>query len=280
MDAIRAWLQDRKNLPIVAAGTGIIVIVVALVFLKTTGTIGSRSNIPAGTDLVYPEPGTPIPGAPGMPGAEGMPAPLGAPVPPGPGVAAPGAPAGAPEAAPSQQVATAELAKLAPMLPYRKDPFVPLSGVPKKEDVIMALLPRLSRPRIAPAPVMEGPEVALASEVLPPQPVRRLAGVLYNGRVSAILETNGETDIVRPGTELTRGNSRVRVESIQQDCIILKTLDTATPMTIKVNLAASVTGGAPGAEGVQPGYVSPGRPAIYPGRPTYSGEAGMPAPAM
>ncbi len=129
MDAIRAWLEDRKNLPIVAAGTGIIVIVVALVFLKMTGTIGGRSNIPAGTDLVYPEAGTPIPGAPGMPGAEGMPAP------PGPGVAAPGAPAGAPGAASPQQVAAAEPAKLAPMLPYRKDPFVPLSGVPKKEDV-------------------------------------------------------------------------------------------------------------------------------------------------
>ena len=104
----------------------------------------------------------------------------------------------------------------------------------------------------APAPVWRetGSEVEV-TEVLPPQPYRRMAGVLWNGRVSAILETNGETDIVRPGMDITRGNSRVRVESIQQDCIILKTLDTRTPMTIKVNMAGSVM--STGSDLTQPG---------------------------
>ena len=240
MDAIQAWIKDRKNLPIVAAGTLIIVVLAVLLSLRMTGMIGGGGQMSSDADVPpyggqpgMPQPGMPQPGVPG-PGGPVYP---GMPLPPGGQLATPGAP--------QQAAAVPASAKLAPMLPYRKDPFLPLSGVPTKKDYIAYILPSLRRPRIAPAPVWRetGGEVEV-TEVLPPQPYRRMAGVLWNGRVSAILETNGETDIVRPGMDITRGNSRVRVESIQQDCIILKTLDTRTPMTIKVNMAGSVTSGA------------------------------------
>lgn len=238
MDAIQAWIKDRKNLPIVVAGTLIIVVLVVLLSLRMTGMIGGGGGEQMSSDAGYPpgagQPGMPQPGMPqpGMP-QPGMPMP-GMPMPPGeqPPTPAP------------QQAAVPASAQLAPMLPYRKDPFLPMTGMPTKKDIIAYMLPSLRRPRIAPAPVMRPTEGEVeVTEVLPPQPYRRMAGVMWNGRVSAILETNGETDIVRPGMEITKGNSRVRVESIQQDCIILKTLDTRIPMTIKVNMAGSVTSG-------------------------------------
>jgi len=229
MNAFSAWLQDKKNLPVVLAGTGIVFVLAILMILKMNGIIGKPKQ------AVVPNagaPGMPVP-QPGMPAAD-MTVPGGAPPAPGAAPSAPGAPP-TPGAAPAPAAAGAApgtlQAKLAPMLPYRKDPFMPLYGIPKKSDVIAALLPSLRRPRLAPAPVSEA-EIASAEEVLPPQPFRRMSGVLWNGKVSAILETNGETDVVRPGMELTRGNSRVMVESITQDSVILKTLDTRTPFTV------------------------------------------------
>ena len=253
MDALKAWLQDKKNMPIVLAATGIVFVLAVLLILKMNGFIGGpkQAAIPdAGM------PGAPVPGQ-GMPPEPGMPQP-GMPTEPPP----PGTPP-APGTAPAPTSAAGQQAALAPMLPYRKDPFMPLYGMPKKADVIAALLPRLSRPRLAPAPVSEA-DLASAEEVLPPQPFRRMSGVLWNGKVSAIMETNGETDVVRPGMELTRGNSRVRVESITQNSIILKTLDTRTPFTVKVNMAGSVAG-ATGGPVSQPIYGGSGP--IYPGAP-------------
>ena len=270
MQVLTAWLQDRKNLPIVLAGTGIVLVLAILLILKMNGVIGG------GRSAMMPQPG--MPEAPAPP-QSGMPAPPAAGMPAMPAQPEmPGAPTGVPGAAPTAPAAQAQagaVAKLAPMLPYRKDPFLPLFGIPKTNDVIAALLPSLSHPRLAPASVVSRAEIAAAEEVLPPQPFRRMSGVLWNGKVAAILETNGETDVVRPGMELTKGNSRVRVESIQPDCIILKTLDTTTPMTIRVNMAGSVASAPGGAQ--QPIYGGPG-PAIYPGAPAY--EAGAPAMGM
>jgi len=234
MPSIADWVQDKKNMPIVLAATGIVFVAAILLVLKMNGFIGAPKQ-EAMPQAVTPMPGEP---QPGMPGGEMQPG-----VPPG---GQPGMPGGemqpgvAPGAAPAQPVQSVQQAKLAPMLPYRKDPFMPLTGAPKKTDVIAALLPSLRRPRLAPASVFADQQIASAEEVLPPQPFRRMSGVLYNGKVSGILETNGQTDVVRPGMELTRGNSRVRVESITRDSIILKTLDTKTPFTIKVNMAGSV----------------------------------------
>lgn len=64
-----------------------------------------------------------------------------------------------------------------------------------------------------------------------------------NGRISAILVTEGVTDIVRPGMMIDRGGSRVLVESIEPNAVILKTLDTRIPHTIRVNLAGELDAG-------------------------------------
>jgi len=238
MEGIRAWLQDRKNLPIVTAGTGIILIIVVLVILKTTGKIGGGPGA-AGTGMPGYTPTAEAPSAQ-YPGAE-----------------APGAPpAVAPGAAP-QPVAVAGV-RQPPMLPYRKDPFEPLGGPPKKTHMLEYYLPNVTRQRLAPAPVVKQEAGVEAAEALPPQPIRRMAGVMWNGRIAAILETNGESKVVRPGDVVTSGGSRVLVDNIQPDCIILKTLDTRTPMTIKVSMGGAVTTG-------QPGYM-PSAP-IYPAGP-------------
>ncbi|HUV04267.1 MAG TPA: hypothetical protein VMX94_04095 [Armatimonadota bacterium] len=239
MGSVKAWLEDRKNLPIVAAGTGVIIIVVVLVFLKMTGKIGGGGQ-PAGTIVPpYPSPTGAMPTAPGAPT-----------VPPGvvPGV-------GGPPAAPA-------MAKQPPMLPYRKDPFEPFTGPLNRAHMLEYYMPNVRRERLAPAAVF-APKVEV-EEVLPPQPVRRMAGVMWNGKIAAILETNGQADIVRPGMIVTRGGSRVMVDSIQPNSIILKTLDTRTPMTIKVNMAGAVTAG-------QGGYVPPPGSPVSPAGPVPPG---------
>ena len=146
MDAIQAWIKDRKNLPIVAAGTLIIVVLAVLLSLRMTGMIGGGGQMSSDADVPpyggqpgMPQPGMPQPGVPG-PGGPVYP---GMPLPPGGQLATPGAP--------QQAAAVPASAKLAPMLPYRKDPFLPLSGVPTKKDYIAYILPSLRRPRIAPA---------------------------------------------------------------------------------------------------------------------------------
>jgi len=250
MEKLTAWLSDKKNLPIVVAGASIVLILAVLFMLKMTGTIGGGG----GGGEITPDMGMPLPGQPGVPGPGAPGAPPAGPVTPTPGAPGPGPGAPAPPGA--------TVAVMPPMLPYRKDPFLPLTGLPTKQDVMAMMLPALRRPRIAPAPVppltAEGGGVTV-TEVLPPQPFRRMAGVLWNGSVSAILETNGETDIVRPGMEITRGNSKARVESIQQDCIILKSLDTKTPYYIRVSMRGAVTGpNAPGQDQNQ--MISGGNP--------------------
>jgi hypothetical protein len=231
MEKFQKWVQDPKNAPKVAIIFGSVLVVVIFVMLKQFGIIGGGGAAPMSPDMSGGAPGSAAPGT--YPGAA---------PPPVPGAVAPAGPA-VPGAAPAA-AATPAAATAGPMLPYRKNPFLPFAGMPTQKDVMAVILPHLSRPRIAPAPVIEQTPEEQAAVVLPPQPFRRMAGVLWDGRVSAILETAGETDIVRPGMEINRGGSRVRVESITQDSITLKTLDTRTPDYIKVGMAGSVTGGA------------------------------------
>lgn len=253
MEALKAWIEDRKNLPIVAAGTSIIIILALLIVLKSNGVIGGKKQAPADMSAQNPSmPMAPPVMPPGAPGVQPT-----APVAPPPGTQIPGGET----AAQTQTVAVP--AKLAPMLPYRKDPFSSLTGYSRVKEMLVNALPMIESRRLAPASVSK--LETIQEEALPPQPFRRMAGVLWNGKVAAIMETNGESDIVRPGMEITKGNSRVLVESIQPNCIILKTLDTMTPMTIKVNMAGSVTSG--GSSAAPQGYNAPGMPLGYPGGP-------------
>lgn len=249
MDKLKIWIEDKKNLPVVATVALVVIGLVVFFMLKSFGFIGGGG----GADMSASA-GPGMPGGPPMPGQPGGPPPSGAlPGGPPPGGMPPGTPGQptAPTAAPASGPAGAVMP---PMLPYRKDPFLPFAGMPSRKDVLAMVLPSLRRPRIAPAPVVQLEATALAAEVLPPQPFRRMSGVMWNGRVKAILETAGETRIVQPGDDFTSGNSHVRVETITQDSIVLKTMDTRTPMTITVRMAGSVTGneattGGPGSGG-------------------------------
>ena len=190
MDNFKEWVQDPKNAPKVAIIFGGVLVVVIFVMLMQFGIIGG-GEAPIGPDMSGGVPGAEAPGS--VPGAS---------PPAGPAPAALGPAPGAPAPA---------TASVGPMLPYRKDPFLPFAGMPTQKDFMSILLPNLRRPRIAPAPVIDQTPEQQMAQALPPQPFRRMAGVLWNGRVKAILETAGETDIVWPGWEGNRGDSRERV---------------------------------------------------------------------
>ncbi len=259
MDAIISWLNDKKNMPIVIAAAAII-LVLFFVFMKMTGKIGGSATKKDGAETTATATGTApaagmMPGSPGMSGMPGM---------------MPGAPGmGGTD---QTQVAAAPVVKLSPMLPYRKDPFQPLGGQPSKAQRLASMIPSLPHIRLQPVSV-EIPESDI-QETLPPQPTRRVAGVMWNGQVSALLETNGEMDIVRPGKIIDKGNSKVVVEKIHSDSVILKTLDTKKPMYIRVGLAGSPNAASAANTGANmpggmmptmPGGMMPTMPGMMPG---------------
>ena len=217
------WLKDKKNQPIVAA-IAAVVIVGACVLLWLTVFSGSSSQAPP-TETASTE---------GMP-TDGMPSPMqpgGGPPPTTQGTM-PGAATGAPPqgAAPLQAVAQAP--STGPLETYRGDPFLPVGYKPPPTG------PR-PKPPITDLPILnlgpwpKPPDKKLWPE--PAQPVRRLAGVMLNGRVYAIIESNGKSQIVQPGEPLQDGLATV--ERIEADKVILKTTS-AAPRYLTVRLASS-----------------------------------------
>ena len=80
------------------------------------------------------------------------------------------------------------------------------------------------------------PPPAAAPE--PAQPARRMAGLLLNDRVYAMIETGDKTEIVQPGQTLEDGLASV--VRIEKDKVVLKT--TSTPARyLLVRMAASPT---------------------------------------
>lgn len=242
MQNVKAWLQDQKNMPIVIAGTVVIILLVVLRIMMTNGMIGGGSD----TGALPTSPGAGV----GPGGSSGGPSPIpnktttpapGVPVTPAPGVGSTAAPTNV--ASSSAGTPTGEM--MAPMLPYRKDPFSPLGGVPSPISLRVAALPFVQLPSFPRSGSIKRKkdvysQIPAMEEPLPAQPLRRMAGVLMSGRISAIMETNGESDIVKPGMTITKGDSTVLVESIEPTAIILKTLDTRTPHRIRVNLTGAI----------------------------------------
>jgi len=231
MDAFQAWLSDKRNLPIIAGVAAVIVVGGVILLL-----LSNRSSAPQLPSNAAGNPVATATAPAAVPGAAGLPAPTAS-----GGLAGPGA-----TPTPATTKGAASTAPTSPakpdgaMLPYRKDPFAPFGGPVTKTQVLQSLLPGVVH-TVLPAPVVspqaKKPELP---EVLPAQPFRRMAGVLIDGKISAILETNHESDIVTPGMEISKGGSRVRVEGITSDTITLKTLDTRKPFTIEVNLSGSI----------------------------------------
>lgn len=131
-------------------------------------------------------------------------------------------------------------------------------------------------PKYLPEPTTTGdPNIDLPP--LPPVP-RRIAGVFYNGGITAILETgtppDSEIDIVQPGAEIVSqipGIPTLTVESITMDSLILRAKDGRTVEVKLSGLAPAVrealrqqfgsntgAGGGMGPGGMGPGGMGPG----------------------
>lgn len=262
MESFKTWLNDKKNQPIIIGVlVGVVVLVAVAWFLMGRSSGGDTTTASAPSDSTSAPAGLPggaptAPGAPGAaPGAPGAePSAPGAPgATPGPGAAP--APAAAPGAAPgAAPMATPEAAapaaasgaagaagaagakagaKQAPLEEYRADPFRPYFGA-KPRRTKLAFTAKLPKPEIRKiAPVIV--DQAAQRETLPPQPVRRMAGLLKNGRVYAIIESGGATTIVKAGDQL---DENVAVDTILPDKVILRSTKTKHPIFVEVPKAA------------------------------------------
>lgn len=213
------WLQDKKNLPIVATVTGL-VIALAVVFLIMQFRKSSDTGpVATTTEEQYQTPSMTMPQ----------------------------------DQQPVQTVAPIASAAGAPTFPAqeaREDPFKPFQQAGQKRPPAPPLyVPPPGRlfPPKAERDIVE--DLRKQAALMAPQPRRRMAGLLYNQRLYAILETEGESQVVKPG-DLT-ADGKARVEIIEPTRIILKTTDAEYPQTIEVKMA----GADNPAEGVIP---SPG----------------------
>lgn len=251
------WLKDKKNQPIVIGiAVGLIVVIGVCVWFFALRPSGGAAT-PGGTTPPTANAGS-EPSAPpanggtsaGAPAAGSAPAPGGAaaPVatPPAAGTTAPaGASAPAGGAAPTGAAAPAaasgtKTASVVPMETWRSDPFQPIGykavkkGPQPKPHIVDFPFERL------PVKVTWDKNGRSRAKLKPEiqQPARRMAGILLNERVYAILESGGVSQVVKPGDYTT--DRLATVERIESDRVILKTVD-AKPRYIVVKMAGSPT---------------------------------------
>ena len=227
------WLKDKKNKPIVAAIASIVIVAVAvMMFFMFKGPSEEESmDMATNPSADMPAATTPAP--------------------------APGAPPATPAVATAP--ATGSQVSITPMESWRKDPFLPLNYKPPRNNSVKA------RPRIIDLPLgalfaPRARKIAAIALPEPPQPARRMAGLLLNGRIFAIIESNGKSEIVQPGDILS--DRLAVVEKIERDRVILKTTS-EHPRYIVVRMAAAPSQGAapantpaeqgPGPRGRRPG---------------------------
>lgn len=257
------WLKDEKNQPIVAGILiGIIVIVGVCMWLFVF-------RKPAATPAPVDQTAQTTPGTLGAPGMDGTMAPGMAPGAPGDVAGATGQPAasGTPGAAPAAATATATQVAAGgrPMETWRGDPFQPIGYKPPRPGQLQP------KPHIRDFPFealpnrSKGPEDNKKETPEIQQPSRRMAGILLNDRVFAILEANGVSEVVQPGDRTKDGLATV--QRIEADRVVLKTID-EKPRYITVRMAASpivqtpvmsnpVNVGAPGMPGGRMGPMAP-----------------------
>lgn len=230
------WLKDKKNQPIVIAIASVVIVGV-LVFVyfsyikapstpdQSAATPGVTAGAPPAVDPSTLPPGSAPPAA----------APAASP-------AAPGTPAAAPAAATATATAgvapaagkNAQVASITPMETWRGDPFLPIGYKAKKVAHVTAPIrdfPFMTLPGVSISRTLkrEKPEIQ--------QPSRRMAGILQNDRIYAIIESNGESHVYQPG-DYTIPDRLAMVQRIEPDKVVLKTVDDK-PRYITVRMAAS-----------------------------------------
>ncbi|MCL6474140.1 MAG: hypothetical protein K6U75_03675 [Firmicutes bacterium] len=249
---MQQWLNDPKNKPIVIGGAVAVLLIVAVALFLLMGGGGQQTagTTPTGSasrvETLEDQP-------PAMGPTAGPMGPMGGPMAGGMGYGTRGAP---------QQVAEAPREGKPPSK-YRVDPFKPL---PWEADVskppILSVVPSV---RLQPVPTAK-PRSEEEEDVLPPQPYRRVAGIMWGQSVAAIIETQGDLPrVVKPGDTI----DGLRVARIEPGQVVLSTLG-KKPQEISVKLGAPITpvqrafpgvggvpGGVPGMPGV-PGGGAPG----------------------
>jgi len=255
---------QNKNVQI-----GIIVLALLLVLVIVfTQILGSNSQPPSEAYMGPGGPGGGPPGYPGMPGGSmgypGMPGgsagyPGG---PPGgmgyPGVAGYGtdmASGGAPlNGAGGQQPAK----KAGPRPPARHDPFkTPAELIPEPTPIAESLPTSTDYLALREEEITKPNPEQLMREV--PDPPMRMAGALWGNRVYGVLEINGKTELVHPGTEV----GIYRVERVDRDRIVLSRPSRHGRRTVDAllagnpSLAAQYPTGDSGIPGGPTGYGGP-----------------------
>ena len=142
----------------------------------------------------------------------------------------------------------------------RNDPFVSfIAFIIEKPPAYSLAVPD----RLAPPPKIGVPEgTPRPEDLLPlPQVPRRVAGVLYNGAITAILETgeppNSETTVISPGAKVPSGIPGIpdlTVDSIAMDRLVLRAEDgrtvevklSALPPSVQQSLSQQFNGGGGG----------------------------------
>ncbi|MGC4045150.1 MAG: hypothetical protein QM758_15270 [Armatimonas sp.] len=165
-----------------------------------------------------------------------------------PGGGGGGAPLGGAPGAGATQTAMAKPAPIVEgrMSKFRPDPFVSFVRlvIQKPPAYTLAIPDRLAAlPKPPPPPPVTNP-----NEMLPlPQVPRRVAGVLYNGAITAILETGtppaSETRIIAPGAKVPSGVPGIpdlTVDSIALDRLVLRAEDGRTVEVKLSGLAPAV----------------------------------------
>ncbi|GIV20014.1 MAG: hypothetical protein KatS3mg023_1765 [Armatimonadota bacterium] len=259
---MQQWLNDPKNKPIVIGGAVAVILIVAIALFMFMGGGGQQGTTPSsGATATAPTGGTPTGGLPEdeptasagpTAGPMGPMGPMAGPMAGGAGYGTRGAP---------QQVAEAPKDGKPPSK-YRVDPFKPL---PWEADLskppILSVVPPV---RLQPAPTYK-PQGEEEEDVLPPQPYRRVAGIMWGQSVAAIIETQGDLPrVVKPGDTL----DGMRVARIEPNQVVLSTLG-KKPQEITVKLGAPITpvqrafpgvGGMPSVPGGVPGVPGGGAP--------------------
>jgi len=165
---------------------------------------------------------------------------------------------------------------------FRKDPFESFIKVvvPEIPAYTLALPRRLAAPYVPPAP-KETDDPLKTKGPLPPLP-RRIAGVMYNGAITAILETGDPSgdvmhQVIRPGTKVPSGDPQageLTVESITLRSLVLRA-DDGRSLEVKLSgLAPAVADALRGQFSTGSGGGA-GAPGMGAGMPGMGGSAGM-----
>jgi hypothetical protein len=165
---------------------------------------------------------------------------------------------------------------------FRKDPFESFIKVvvPEIPAYTLALPRRLAAPYVPPAP-KETDDPLKTKGPLPPLP-RRIAGVMYNGAITAILETGDPSgdvmhQVIRPGTKVPSGDptsGELTVESITLRSLVLRA-DDGRSIEVKLSGLAPAVADALRGQFSQGSGAGAGAPGMGGGAPGMGGGPGM-----